>query len=75
MTYLNNLFNKGSFKYDLVCEVIDKLVDKNNPLLILDRGISEISLQLTGNAIELKKIAIPKYSGGNDLNLIFFDLK
>ena len=54
----------GSFKYTLGCEVIDKLIDKHNPLVVLDRGITEIPLQLLGNAVELKKVTIPKYSGG-----------
>ncbi len=54
----------GNFNYSFNCEVIDKIADKNNPLLVYDRGITEIPIQLTGQATTITTIAIPKYSGG-----------
>ena len=53
--------------YIFNCEVIDKIADKNNPLLVYDRGITEVPIQLTSQATTITIIAISKYSGGTNL--------
>jgi hypothetical protein len=40
------------------------MIDKNNPLLVLDQAISEYSIKLLGNASSITTISVPKYSGG-----------
>jgi hypothetical protein len=54
----------GNFSYVFNCEVIDKIADKNNPLLVFDRGITEVPIQLTGQATTITTVAVPKFSGG-----------
>lgn len=56
----------GNFNYPLCCEVIDKLVDKNNPLVATDKGICDFPIQVIGSGIEITKIAEPKYAGGKE---------
>ena len=55
---------KGTFDYVLNCEIIDKMADVHNPLVVYDRGISSIPVQLFGQAVSITTIAVPKYSGG-----------
>lgn len=54
----------GVFSYTLNCEVIDKIADRQNPLMVFDKKIDVIKLKLTSEAIPLTVIPEPKHSGG-----------
>ena len=54
----------GSLNYPLNCEVIDKIADKENPLLVTNQSICDVPIQVSGEGVEITKIPDPKYSGG-----------
>jgi hypothetical protein len=56
----------GSFDYILNCQIIDKLADKRNPLLVREKGIHDVPIELFGNAIALTTIPEAKFNGGID---------
>jgi hypothetical protein len=63
--------------YTLDCDVIDKIVDKDAPLVLYEKSIWSIPINLLAEASALVSIPSPKFSGGmkncatSTLNLIF----
>ncbi len=54
----------GNFKSVLNCEIIDKMMDDHNPLVVYDKTITQIPIKLTGSSIAITSTAVPKYTGG-----------
>lgn len=48
----------------LYCEVIDKMIDHQNPLVVFDQAITQHSIKLLGSGTAITSTAVPKYSGG-----------
>lgn len=48
----------------LNCEIIDKMIDHDNPLVVFDKAIMQVPIKLIGNSVAITTIAVPKYSGG-----------
>ena len=46
------------------CEIIDKMMDDHNPLVVYDKTITQIPIKLTGSSIAITSTAVPKYTGG-----------
>jgi len=55
---------QGSFKNSLNCEVIDKMIDHESPLVVFDKAITQVPIKLIGSSIAISTTAVPKYSGG-----------
>lgn len=55
---------KGTFNYQLNCEIIDKVADMHNPLNVYDKGICQFPIALSGTAVSITNVPGPKYSGG-----------
>lgn len=58
---------KGTFNSILNCQVIDKIADFDNPLMITDKGISKIPIEVFGKAIQYTTLPIPKFSKGKNI--------
>jgi hypothetical protein len=69
----------------MLCEVIDKVADKNNPLVEFDKGIFQVPIELNGTAVAINVQPPAKFSGGMmpiltneigiNVNTTFADLK
>ncbi len=55
---------KGLLNYNLDCDVIDKIVDKDSPLVLYEKSIWSVPIKLTAEAVALTTIPPPKFSGG-----------
>ena len=55
---------KGNFNYQLYCDVVDKSVDENNPLVTFDRCIEELVVELSGSALAVTVLPAAKFGGG-----------
>lgn len=53
----------GTFKNILNCEVIDKMIDHRNPLVVFDKAITQVPVKLFGSAIAITTTSVPKYTG------------
>jgi len=73
----NALFNhlffffKGTFNSVLNCQVIDKIADFDNPLMITDKGIIKIPIEVFGNAVQYTTAPAPKFSNGKKIEYFF----
>jgi hypothetical protein len=59
------LKTKGTLNYKLNCAVIDKMADTENPLVVYDKNISTVVIDLKAESLPLTIIPDPKHSGGN----------
>ena len=54
----------GSTNNHLKCQVIDRVADKSNPLMVLDKAICDIAIALTGNATAISPQPLVKINTG-----------